>query len=194
MVAPPPGVSSTLELAVPSPRRTLRDREPEPDAVAVSSGRRGAGTAGRPSSLGSAGCPGPRSTTRELDRARATARAAIAHRRSVGRRRTDARCRRRSRPPARAARRRPRHRGSVSGTSTSHAARRVAEALRAPRATTSSSRRLRRSSSAPVWSRLMSSRLPTRWSSRSVSSSIGRRAAPRASSGGPGHVGLAAGS
>ena len=68
IVTPPPGVSSSVELAahgLDEPRATAR---PEADAGAGRLRRRGAGTAGRPGPARSGAMPGPRSTTRRSTR------------------------------------------------------------------------------------------------------------------------------
>ena len=156
----------------PSPRRSPRaTARPSPTPAAVAGGRRAAGTAGTSCSRSSTGMPGPWSIDAQVDplgTAPASTRTAL-----VRRRPGDARCRRRSRPPARAAPASARDPGQRLGD-VEHDRRpggragRRARAARPPRGRPRAST----SCSAPVCSRLMSSRLPTRWSSRSVSSSI----------------------
>ena len=192
IVSPPPGVSSIVELAAHRLDEPARHREAEPDARAVAGrvaeplerlehrarGRRG-------------GMPGPRSTTRRstrsCDRARLDADRAIAGRRGngvvdeVGDRALE------QRGIGVHARQR-------LGTSTLDPIGASGRGSRAPPGRPPRARPPRRlRSSAPVWSRLMSSRLPTSALSRSVSSSIVSRNS-RASRRRPGHVLAAAGS
>ena len=174
IVVPPPGVSSTSSsppMASTKPRATARPR-PTP-APCRGSPRRWKGWNTR-SSVG--GMPGPRSTTR-TSTGRATSPAST--RTGAGRASGPGRWPPGWPPPARAAPGR-RHRAAAS---------------RARRPTTSSGRspearergghhlleadRPEAGSTAPAWMRLMSSRLPTRVVSRSVSSSMVSRNSAR---------------
>ena len=179
-VSPPPGVSSTASsppIASTNPRATAR---PSPTPVAVAGCRRGAGTAGTCARARSSGMPGPRSMTRRSTRPST----APASTRTGGRpASTRARSRRGWRAPARAAPASATHARERLGDVDVDGARPSGRGSRAAAGThlLEPDRRAMPSSSAPAWSRLMSSRLPTSALSRSVSSSIVSRNSLRAS-------------
>ena len=162
------------ELAVHRLHETARHREPETHAGAVRAGPRDAGTARTPARAGRAGCPCPgRRRGARRGRARCRRRCGRVDRGgSRGARSSTRFATARSSKPAS-----PFTRGSVSGTSTTTSATRAAsspERIVYSAAGTISSKPTSRntSSTAPVCSRLMSSRLPTRSLSRSDSSSM----------------------
>ena len=169
-VVPPPGVSSTDELAVhrlhePPADRQTRARRPLPFDLSPSRWN------GWNTSLalrgGDARAP---VDDPEVDPARD---GAGARPRPCGRSVTSSgRSRPRWRPLARAARGRRGPAGASSGTSTSTRAVRSPRPARAAGTTSSRPTGRSASSSTPAWSRLMSSRFPTSVVSRSVSSSI----------------------
>ena len=170
MVSPPPGVSSTVRSRRPSPRRT-RGRPPDRDRRRSRFGpspRRWNGRNTRSRSDG--GMPGTAVDDAELDLvADDTGADSDAGSAAVT---TERRCRPGSRRRARAAPDRLSRAGSVSATSVSIGTVRSPRPTSAPATTSSSATARSASSSAPVCSRLMSRRLPTSESSRSVSSSI----------------------
>ena len=155
----------------PWPRRSpCATASPSPTPSPLPAGRRAAGTGRKIRSRSAGGTPGPRSTTRTSTRLAATpgddphgravrgcGRAALAITLASAR----------SSSPGSAS-----TRGCVSATSTSTSAARGPMLASAAGITSSTPTGVRLTSSAPVWSRLMSRRLPTSALSRSVSSSI----------------------
>ena len=179
IVSPPPGVSSIDELAAHRLHEALRDREPEPHAVRRTNGRPALEGLEHPVAV-AGGIPGPRSITRSSTRCAADAG-------------------RRSRTCSSAGVHAHRVAGDVGDRAFQQGGvdldprqglrhldldRRavVGEARERRRDHFVQAHRTRTRFSAPLWIRLMSSRLPTRTLRRSVSSSIVARNSPVSSS------------